>query len=378
MNYIGSKQSLLRAIKTLLERHHINRDGYALDMFAGTCAVAQCLKQLGFSTLTNDWQAFSKSLATAYIMFDTFPFFKALKAHKVWRDLIKHTPGVPVFTYSTRHRHTLVRKLFPLQILRYLNQLPGKNGLFVETYCEHGNAKRLYFSSDNGARIQAIRDQIKEWRDDALITENEEQWLIACLLEAADRVANTASVYGAFLKHVKRSARKPLELIAIHPIRTQKAVDGHEVFCENSLDLASRNPKRLKLVYLDPPYNHRQYASNYHLLETICLWDLDSFTPQGVTGLRPVTSQSSPFCLKKKALEAFNQLFKTIDAEYLLFSYNNEGLLSESDIRELFNRHCKLLEFKKIPYKRFRADRDHQHRTYRGDITEEFLVLGKK
>lgn len=236
----------------------------------------------------------------------------------------------------------------------------------------------MYYSRHNGLRIQAVRDVIETWSHQGLVSDKEKAWLIACLLESADRVANTASVYGAYLKHVKDSAKKPMSLVALQPIASRHAAASHKVFCEDGIRLLSQsNPDQFRLTYVDPPYNRRQYSSNYHVLETIAKWDVGQFQPRGVTGLRSRGEKRSDFCMTTRVKKAFRNLFERVTSEYLLFSYNNEGLLSKEDLLGLFEEFCTTVEFTEVKYKRFRADVDHENRNYKADHTQEFLVLGR-
>jgi adenine-specific DNA-methyltransferase len=378
MNYIGSKYSLLEEIESALDTYPVPRTGIALDLFAGTGAVAQLLKLLGYVTYANDWQHYSYVTNIAFVEYNDFPRFDALLADVEWGERIRGASEEEVSTYSITSREPLPGDSSSARVLRYLNQIPGRPGVFYEVYCHGGEAGRMYFSRENGRRIQAIRDVIEEWSGEQLISPKEKAWLVACLIESADRVANTASVYGAYLKHIKRSAQKRLSLVALWPATSKYSADHHHVFCEDGAELLTRfSPGELQLVYVDPPYNHRQYASNYHVLETIARWDLEQFEPRGVTGLRDPDEQRSDFCLRSAVEDAFRQLFKRIRSKYLLFSYNNEGLLAEDKLLELFEEFCTDVSFTQIRFKRFRADVDHENRVYKADHTREYLVLGK-
>jgi adenine-specific DNA-methyltransferase len=227
-------------------------------------------------------------------------------------------------------------------------------------------------------KIQAIRDKIEGWFKTGLIDKKEKIWLIACLLESADRAANTASVYGAYLKKIKKSAQKPVELIGIKSIGSDYKPGLHKVYCEDALSLLSGlKNKKILLTYIDPPYNHRQYSANYHILETIAKWDINSFTPRGVTGLRDSRELNSDFCIRSKAEKAFDRLFSLLTSKYVIMSYNNEGLMNEKQIRGLFKKYCLDFKFRKIEYQRYRADLDHEQRNYKADKTFEYLVIGR-
>jgi adenine-specific DNA-methyltransferase len=378
MNYIGSKYSLLEDIEAVLDAHAVPQSGTALDLFAGTGAVAQLLKFRGYVTYANDWQYYSYVTNVAFIEHNELPTFKRLLAEEAWGARIRQVSGEPVETYSILGREPLEDNPPCAQVLNYLDQLPGKRGAFYEAYCCGGKAGRMYYARENGLRIQAIRDMIEAWSLEGLVSAKEKAWLVACLVESADRVANTASVYGAYLKHVKESAQKCLSMVALRPIASEHAPTKHQVFCEDGIELLDRfAPGDLRLTYVDPPYNRRQYSSNYHVLETIAQWDLYKFDPRGVTGLRKRGEKRSDFCMKTRVQEAFRQLFQRVGSEYLLFSYNNEGLLSEEELLALFEEYCTAVDLTEIKYKRFRADVDHENRNYKADHTREFLVLGR-
>jgi adenine-specific DNA-methyltransferase len=130
----------------------------------------------------------------------------------------------------------------------------------------------LYFSDENALKCDSIRQKIESWKKDNYINEDEYFFLLASLLEAIDKVANTASVYGAFLKELKKSAQKTM---VVKPadffIGDKLYKQEHNVFNKDINDLILQSSH--DVVYLDPPYNERQYSANYHLLETIALYD---------------------------------------------------------------------------------------------------------
>lgn len=102
-------------------------------------------------------------------------------------------------------------------------------------------------------------------------------------------MANTASVYGAFLKKLKKSAQKPLTLKS-----AKFYINDHPHTVTNSdVNLLAKTSKH-DVVYLDPPYNHRQYSGNYHILETIARDDSPEI--RGITGMRDCREQKSDYC----------------------------------------------------------------------------------
>ncbi|MCX6344146.1 MAG: DNA adenine methylase [Armatimonadetes bacterium] len=378
MNYIGSKYSLLPEIQRVLAENAVPATGIALDIFAGTSAVAQFLKQRGHVVYANDWQHYSYLTCAALIELNSMPLFEKLLEDRRWGELIRQCLPLAFPLSSINSRKQTALNIPATQVLSYLTQLPGIKGAFFDAYCEGGKSGRLYFSEENGRKIQAIRDQIEQWYAQRLVSHQEHAWLVASLIEGADHVANTASVYGAYLKKVKKTARRPLRLYVLEPVSSIHAESEHKAFCEDGEKLLRElSNNRLQLVYIDPPYNARQYNANYHILETIAKWDMGTFEPKGVTGLRSHKSNTSAYCSKRQVEEAFRALISKINAEYVLFSYNNEGILPKEQLEAIFRDYCAEVIFEEIPYKRFRADNDGENRVYKGDSTIEFLVLGK-
>jgi len=262
-------------------------------------------------------------------------------------------------------------------VLNWLQALPGIDGPFVQHYAIGGQAGRRYFTLENGQRIQAIRDMIATWTRQAVLTDVEEAWLLACLLEGADQVANTASVYAAFLKDVKRTAQRPLRLPLLMP--TMSDVTGHQVWCEDVQTLVQRDHMArvpATLVYADPPYTNRQYCDYYHILETIARWDLATFVPRGKTGLRPLQEQRSLFSRQADVAAAFSAVLGHAAADWLLISYSSDGLLDKDTLEQILRQAGFTQQaFVRLPARRFRADRSGK-RAYRQDDLEEWLVLG--
>lgn len=349
MNFIGSKRSLITQIESVLRRHEVPLTGQAVDLFSGSGVVSRLLKQLGYRVLANDWQAFSAALVSAAIMHEAFPVFQDL-----WM------PG----------------ELSSAEVLLYLNTLPPKEGVFVEAYGEGGLAERLYFSRENAMRIQAIRDQIDMWDTAGKLSPEHRQWLLAVLVEAADAVANTASVYGAYLKALKPTACSPLTLKPIYP--TPGLTSGHQVRCEDAVSLLTQLSDGATLIYADPPYNERQYSANYHIPETIVRWDFASFIPRGKTGLRPQMEQRSDYCLGREAKKAFYALFHAASPAYWLVSYSNEGIVSKNELIQAMPSGYRLVADEEIDYPRFRSDRVSEQRQYLTSRTLEYLLLFAK
>ena len=186
-------------------------------------------------------------------------------------------------------------------------------------------------------------------------------------MESADKVANTASVYGAFLKHLKKTAQKQLIL---EPAEFSINDNDHLVFNQDSNKLI----KKIEgdILYLDPPYNARQYGANYHMLNTIAKYD--NFIPKGMTGLR--NYNKSQYCSKVTVASALEDLIKNAKFKFIFLSYNNEGLMSVNEVKRILSKYGKY-DLSTINYQRFKADKE-ENRNHKANKTEEYLHILEK
>ncbi len=328
MNYIGSKQKLSSFIQTTVNSvvgDDLSQKTFC-DLFAGTGIVGRTFKPNVKKIISNDLEYYSYVLNKNYIgNHESIDFNSTIEE---------------------------------------LNQLEGIEGFIFQEYSENGNQNRLYFSEYNGKKIDTIRQKIELWKTENRINSKMYYFLLASLLESADKVANTASVYGAYLKHIKKSAQKNLVL---EPAIFTLNDNEHEVFNEDSNLLV----KKIEgdILYLDPPYNARQYGSNYHLLNTIAKYD--NFIPKGKTGLRDYNR--SDYCSKPNVRNSFEDLIKNANFDSIFLSYNNEGLMSEEEIRTIMSKYGKY-DLMTTNYQRFKADKT-ENRNHIASQTTEFLHI---
>ena len=330
MRYYGCKEKLLDFLSEGVAKTGINSGAIFCDLFSGTTTVARYFKKKGYTVYANDFLEFSYALARAYIKNNSNPGFSGLKRIVVGLNGSKYNINL---------------------VIDYLNRLSPIKGFIYSNYCpsgtKHLDSPRQYFSDNNAGKIDTIRTEIQEWKDKSLITSDEFYVLLASLIEAVPYVANISGNYAAYLKHWDPRALKTITLQVPEipeSIRKNKAYksDANELIKNISCDI----------LYLDPPYNERQYAPNYHILETITKWDKPNIN--GVTGMRPYGEQKSAFCQKNIVTTAFNAIVNDAKTKFILLSYNDEGIMSEQQIVNILSQRGKVEIFRKA-YRRYRS-----------------------
>lgn len=293
--YLGSKARIADAIMSHVGQpdEHCFR---FVDAFCGTGVVAECAAALGWKILIND------IMKNAVIMAEA----RLLSIHDVQ---FENTGG-----YS--------------QTIAMLNSASGVEGFVWKEYSPASKrfcgTERRYFTECNAQKIDAVTAQVHKWYADKTITRQEWVLLLSNIITATNDVANIAGTYGCFLSNWTAAANKTFQVEA-SSLRLKKVdyeVQNKDVFSLESFDS--------DVVYLDPPYTKRQYASYYHIHETIVCGD-EPFV-EGVSGLRPWQNKASVFCYKAKALHAIVNLVVQQKARRVLLSYSNEGHVDLSEL----------------------------------------------
>ena len=286
---------------------------------------------------------------------------------KTFKTSVKKVISNDVEYYSYVLNKNYIENHRPLdnknELLDELNSLPLiSDGFIYSNYCLGGNGERQYFSDNNGKKIDTIRTTIENWKTEGRISNNMYYFLLCSLLECADKVANTASVYGAYLKNLKKSAQKELVL---EPAEYEINENENKVLNKDANELI----KEIEgdILYLDPPYNARQYGANYHMLNTIA--EYKPFVPSGKTGLRQYSR--SKYCSASFVKDEFDSLLKNAKFKYIFLSYNNEGLMPVDDIKAIMSKYGKY-DLAQTNYQRFKAD---SNRLNKANSTVEYLHI---
>lgn len=334
MRYYGCKTKLLDYIEEVVSILPIKKDGVFFDIFSGTTAVGHHFKKLGYRVYSNDFLEFAYALAYTNIQLNKVPKFKNLKIDG--------------------------------DVIDYLNKLPAKTGFITRNYSPYRENKRQYLSVENAKRVDAIREKINEWDKLNKINKEEHYYLVSSLINAVSLVANVTGTYAAFLKSWDRRALKKIKLIHGDVVDNKKS---NKAFHSDANTLVSKHS--VDILYLDPPYNSRQFASNYFLLELIAEGWFDK-KPEiyGNAGMRPYEHQKSDYSVSKKAEGALKDLVSKAKAKYVLLSYNDEGIISLDSIKKILKSRGDVVEYKK-DHKRYRAINQDGSKT----TTKEHLFL---
>lgn len=321
MRYIGGKSLQLDNINSVIESEAASISS-VIDLFAGSGVVSQNFKSLGYKVISNDFLFFSYTLQRCSIGLNKKPSFKELGID----DPIGYLNG-----------------------LKFADSgLPIDKCFIYNNYSPTDNCERMYFQPDNALKIDIIRLTVQKWYDQHLINDDEYYYLLAALINAVPYVANITGVYAAYLKYWDDRTYNPLVLEEPIIINNRKK---NECF---NVDYSELLSKKCDLLYADPPYNSREYLPNYHILETIARYDYPNIS--GVTGMRKYDNQKSVFCKKSTVVDAFEKLVRDCRCRYILISYNNEGLLSTSELSDICAKYAvggsfKLFEFDYRRYK---------------------------
>lgn len=293
--YIGSKSRLIDKIAS-----HIGppREGaFFVDAFCGTGAVAEAAAEHGWNVRIND------SLHSAVI--------------SAGARLISHDQVTFKKLGGYSGAVSKLNAVKPLHDFMWRTYSPAS----IDT-C---GIERRYFTEENAAKIDAMRCLIVEWKGAGYIDEIEERLLIADLFSALNRVANIAGTFGCFLSKWTSQSQNKIAMRCRDLKETGVCVEASVGDVFDVPNVAH------DLVYLDPPYTKRQYASYYHILETVALGDEP--VVEGVAGLRPWKALASDFCYKSRALKTLSRLVHGLKAQRVLLSYSSEGHICMQDMK---------------------------------------------
>lgn len=351
--YLGNKTDLLDPIMSVIDESCAPGD-LVCDIFSGTLAVSFELKRRGYRVASNDINLFSYVYGKAFLVNREVPSIELRtfipKAEvRNWQslavDVVTDLRGNTGFTFL---ENPLPREKFEqlIALLLFLYQadealLPAdyrKTHIF-DTYTEEGansaftslrgtTGRRRFFSGSNGRRIDRILNHLRYWRQSGMLVDPLYSILLCVLLDSVEKVSNTQGTYHDF-------PRDKYDSRALKPIIFQPPpfddvisdVDGHLIGQEqDSLEFIVDVPKHAAL-YIDPPYNFRQYTAYYFMPNVLCrycdLADTDDYFArvQFVRGQNMDDDFVSPFCKPAEFLGALEKLIDGADTDLVVLSY---------------------------------------------------------
>ncbi len=362
MRYIGNKTRLLPFLLAGMDELGVS-GAVACDPFSGTASVGRALKLRGWRVHSGDVMALSFAFQVARVSLDRTPAFA-----------VSLTGSGSARTGDGPRERASLRS-----VLRGLEALAPMHGFVTEHYSPAGAAARLhgrmYFTPENAGAIDAVRERIRAWEATGRVDSDRKQLLLATLIQAADRVANTTGVYASFVKSWQPNALRPMELRPVRPapppVAAARGCTAHRGPATEVLKRAGP----VDFVYLDPPYNERQYPGYYHIPELIARgWDPEPDL-RGKTGLIPDEELRSDWCRRGRCEQALRTVLEHADARHILLSYNDEGLIPPQRIEAAMRDSGIADSYRRVGhgYRRYRSDSDGPGRRYRGDRVREWL-----
>ena len=313
--------------------------GSAHDAFAGTASVSRALKKNGWRVHSSDLLMSSYVFQRAYVV-----------AESAGRDVE--------------------------ELANELAALPPREGFITLHFSPAtGDGKgRMYFTPENAGRIDAAREELESWRGAGKIGEDDYYILLAAIIEGADRVANTAGVYASYMKRWQPNAKRAFGIVPEKPIKGAQPAEAHLM---DATDAAKRIGD-VDLVYIDPPYNSRQYVAYYHIPEILARGWMDSAPAiRGKVGLLAGSEGRSQWSHGRRVRKLFAALLGATGARQALVSFNSEGHLAPDALQSLLasaSLDGKVSHFTQS-YRRYRADSEREGRHYHHDTALEHLYL---
>ena len=274
--YLGSKQKLLHFIHETIKKENIYFSSF-LDLFAGTGVVASSFNDENTSVVLNDILECNRCVYNAYFGSEEI-------------DENKLSSIISDFNAAK------------------INEDNYFSNNFSDTF----------FSGNNCKKIGWIRDEIDNKFEHQIINKREKDYLITSLIYAMDKIANTVGHYDAFRRNGDLDRKLELLPLEVFDCQINK---NNTIYSEDSNQLAKRIS--CDLVYIDPPYNSRQYCDAYHLLENVASWTKPKVF--GVARKMDRNGLKSKYC-ESAAPRVFEELIKSLDCKYIIVSYNNMGL----------------------------------------------------
>ncbi|MDC7236017.1 MAG: DNA adenine methylase [Spirochaetales bacterium] len=362
ITYIGNKRRLLPLIHQGLVRTSRGIETPVFtDLFAGSGVVSRLARLMGFRVYSNDWEEYSRILGLSHLTLNRKDLIRLFGSFNTLESLLYDINNLPE----------------PQEEERYMSLFysPSDKDVAKADY----RVERLFYTRENALRIDGIRNYIENrFPPDSTGEDGEiRTLLIGLLLGECSRHTNTSGVFKAFHKgfggHGKDALQRILKPIELpFPVLPEDCIPA-QVFCTDANELAaSRDLPDADICYLDPPYNQHQYGSNYHILNTIALWDKIpaplTLNEYGILKEKAAIRKDwiktrSPYCYKSKADQAFSELLSNTRARHILISYSNDGVIPFDTMMDICEQKGRVSIISN-EYTKFRGGRQSNHRLH--------------
>ncbi len=362
ITYIGNKRRLLPLIyEALKQGRSAQGSDVFVDMFSGSGVVSRLARLMGFSVCSNDWEEYSRILGMSHLTLSQSDIPRLFGSRDALKDLLREINSLSV----------------PHEEDRYISLYysPSSSDIAMADY----RVERLFYTRENALRIDAIRSYIeKNYPPGSTGADLEiRNLLIGLLLGECSKHTNTSGVFKAFHKgfggHGQDALTRILKKIELPwPVLPAHAAPAR-VFCQDANILAASGEiPEGGITYLDPPYNQHQYGSNYHMLNTIALWDKIPapmvLNEKGVLREKAAIRKDwvktrSSYCYRSKAEEAFAGLMKSIRSDKILISYSNDGVIPFERMMDICDEKGKT-GILSNEYTKYRGGRQSNHRLH--------------
>lgn len=311
--YIGCKTKLLKNIYDSISCLGYSKSSSFADLFSGTGVVGYFFAEKGFKTLVND------TLYSNFISYNAWMGNENFSEKKI-DDTI--------------------------DFFNNISSASLKNNYFSNIY------GGKYFSVNDAKKIGFIRDYLEDHKTN--FSKREFCILLTSLMYSTDKIANTVGHFESFLHKIPDEKGVVLQKLSI-----KKDIAPVEIFNEDANKLAGKI--KYDIVYIDPPYNARQYINFYHVLENLARWNKPTVF-EGNSMKFQRNELKSDYC-RNKAPELFKELISSLDCKLIVVSYNNTykagsissiNTISEEQIKEILESKGKL-SVKEINYKSFNS-----------------------
>ena len=353
--YIGNKRKLLPLIERAIAASGLQPGDSFVDLFSGSGVVARFAKARGFRVVANDWEPYSQQINRAYIGCNRAPRF----GDRAYAAMIAHLNALPpVAGWITDHL------------------CPDDDELYV---IDHD---RMFFMRKNGMRIDAIRAELETLRTAGALDEDQFACLLAPLLYQCCYTSNTSGVFKGFHAGWGGSNGTARYRICgdlrLEPAALLDNGLANEVTRLDAQTFSREHGRDYGFVYIDPPYNQHPYGSNYHVLNSVALWDKPALNRKiGGHGDKSAirrdwrTERRSPYNSAGQAAHAFAALIDGIAARWIAVSYSTDGNIPLSDLVTACCARGTAQVFVQ-PYKRYRVS---SQRFSAKPMNAEFVLL---